>query len=274
MRGDFDIILGQPFLRQRNPNINWKTQTMTVTKQYKKNDVVIERVAVCTSIPHYISSLEDKSFYQYLKPTANAMDTRSKRKRIRKRRGDNTRSDADDLQDRLHQVQCYENNSKVRDDDVACRIILRDRSYGTEIKGIPADRTTPFGNPFLGDQDAVCDAYEHYLLRPDTQTASQIAHTYKCTLHKKFISNYPRDKLIDAINGLQRKLEGKRSLYYEMERDCHPRRCHVESIIKKIEIQYHYGLGEDKDSDSDSESNANGADAFDPAHLLSAKKMH
>ena len=104
MRGDFDVILGQPFLRQRNPDINWKTQTMTVAKQHKKNDVVIERVAVCTSIPHYISSLEDASFYQYLKPAANAMDTRSKRKRIRKRRGDNTRSNADDLQDQLHQV--------------------------------------------------------------------------------------------------------------------------------------------------------------------------
>ena len=37
LKGAFQVILGQPFLRKVNPKIDWRNRTMTISRQHDKN---------------------------------------------------------------------------------------------------------------------------------------------------------------------------------------------------------------------------------------------
>ena len=44
LQGQHHIILGQPFLKSRNPDIDWKTGTMTLRKKHRSHDVIVDSI--------------------------------------------------------------------------------------------------------------------------------------------------------------------------------------------------------------------------------------
>ena len=68
LHGKFDIILGQPFLESRNPDIDWVSKTVTMTKMHNaRGRVSTLRSVVCTSM-HVLQPSTTSSSYVYMMP--------------------------------------------------------------------------------------------------------------------------------------------------------------------------------------------------------------
>ena len=76
LHGKFDIILGQPFLQSRNPDIDWVRKTVTMSKMHKEQGrAEVLRSVVCTSM-HVLPSLITSSQYVYKQPAEDSERTK------------------------------------------------------------------------------------------------------------------------------------------------------------------------------------------------------
>ena len=63
LHGKFDIILGQPFLESRNPDIDWVQKTVTMSKMHNvRGRAGVLRSVICTSM-HVLPSPTTSSTY-------------------------------------------------------------------------------------------------------------------------------------------------------------------------------------------------------------------
>ena len=102
-------------------------------------------------------------------------------------------------------------------------------------QNIIANGTTAFGNPFYGVRRDACDAFDEYLFNfGGGSSMEQIAEKYGVKVNSEFVSKYPRDKLIDAVNKLRHELEGKS---VSLSCSCSSSKCRVQSILSMVEQQ-------------------------------------
>ena len=111
LHGKFDIILGQPFLESRNPNIDWVQKTVTMSKMHKAGGRAgVLRSVICTSM-HVLPSLTTSSTYVYKQPAEDSERTK-KLKKLNTLSLDTMGSVVNILQNEVYTLACYKHNGK------------------------------------------------------------------------------------------------------------------------------------------------------------------